>query len=324
MSDFSKTFSVGEGISFGDDVVGIVFGTTNPSIAGEIAPTGTLFLRTDGTLFQKIGSPDTDWTLIASAASDQLVRVTTSDTTSDFLDSKLVIGSPTTIALTVKNPGGNETLTIDLNAALDDLTDVVISPPTSNNTIKFSTEGSPPVNKWINVAGVSAPPPGSFGVVQLFLGPITKVSGTTKIAKDNTTPLITEGTEIWSQTITPTLVGSPRNTIRVRTNFTFSSSNASLELVVAIFRDTTCIGVAISATSNNNTGFAISTSFYDRDATPDVEHTYSCRVGRTGNNGTWFINQISNFLDAFPVGSPATTLLTELNAFLVEEIGENV
>ena len=69
MSDFSKTFSVDEGISFGDDVVGIVFGAGNPSTIGEIAPTGTLFLRTDGTLYQKTaGSPDTAWVLIASQA----------------------------------------------------------------------------------------------------------------------------------------------------------------------------------------------------------------------------------------------------------------
>lgn len=42
---------------------------------------------------------------------DQLVRITNADTTSGFLDNKLVAG--TNITLTVNNPGGNETLTID-------------------------------------------------------------------------------------------------------------------------------------------------------------------------------------------------------------------
>ena len=194
--------------------------------------------------------------------------------------------------------------------------------PINNNTLKFTTTGSPPLNQWINVSGVAAAPSGSFGVIQLFWGPISGVSGTTKISKDDTTPLISEGTEIWSQSITPT-VGSPATTVRARTNFTFSSSNSALEIVIAVFRDSTCIGVGVSSTSNNNSGFSVSTSFYDPNATPGFEHTYSCRVGRTGNNGTWYINQISGFTDAFPGGSPVVGLLTEQNAFLVEEIGEN-
>ena len=205
---------------------------------------------------------------------------------------------------------------------IDQLGDVIISGVNNNNTLKFTTAGSPPINQWTNIAGLAAAPSGSFGVIQLFWGPISGVSGTTKIAKDNTTPLISEGTEIWSQVITPT-AGSPATTIRARTNFTFSSSNSALELVIAVFRDSICIGVGVTSTSNNNSGFAVSTSFYDPNSTPEVEHTYSARVGRTGNNGTWYINQISGFTDAFPAGSPAVGLLTEQNAFLVEEIGEN-
>jgi len=78
----------------------------------------------------------------AGAASDQLVRVTASDTTSGFLASKLVIESPATISLTVKNPAGNETLAIDLDAELDDLNDVNSSAATSGQVLTFT--GSPP------------------------------------------------------------------------------------------------------------------------------------------------------------------------------------
>ena len=248
------------------------------------------------------------------------------DITTPRQDQALVIRGDPTLSTTVSNEGSPPipTLTVDWSASINDLTNVIAGSPGGNRTLKFSKEGSPPINKWVVVPGLTAPPAGSSGVIQLFWGPINGIAGTTKIPKDDTTPLITEGTEIWSQQITPT-GGSPKTTVRARTNFTFSSSNAALELIIAVFRDNNCIGVGVSSTSDNNSGFSVSTSFYDPNAQPGVTHTYSARVGRTGNNGTWYVNQISGDTDAFPLaGSPIPGFLVEQNAFLVEEIGTNL
>lgn len=61
MADVSKFFSVIDGISF-DDNIGTFYGSNDPSIgAGETAPIGSVYFRTNGISYRKFGSNDTDW-----------------------------------------------------------------------------------------------------------------------------------------------------------------------------------------------------------------------------------------------------------------------
>lgn len=60
MADINLAFNVEQGIALGD-TVGIFYGNTDPSIIGEAAPIGSLYLKTDGTIWSKIGTQDTDW-----------------------------------------------------------------------------------------------------------------------------------------------------------------------------------------------------------------------------------------------------------------------
>lgn len=65
MADITNVFVADNGISlclgFNDDVE-IFTGPNNPSVnPGEAAPTGSLWLRTSGNLYMKVGPGDTEW-----------------------------------------------------------------------------------------------------------------------------------------------------------------------------------------------------------------------------------------------------------------------
>ena len=60
MADITHAFNVETGLALGD-TVGIFHGSADPSVGGEAAPVGSLYLRTDGTLWSKIGVNDVDW-----------------------------------------------------------------------------------------------------------------------------------------------------------------------------------------------------------------------------------------------------------------------
>lgn len=66
MADINSAFTTYNGISL-DDIVGLFQGTDDPtSGAGEAAPVGSLFLRTNGELYQKTGAADTAWTQLGA------------------------------------------------------------------------------------------------------------------------------------------------------------------------------------------------------------------------------------------------------------------
>jgi len=157
---------------------------------------------------------------------------------------------------------------------------------------------------------IPTPTSGSSGkLLQVKMGDIPAQSGTTKIPKDSSVPLITEGSEIWSQTFTPTNTAS---VIRINTNVTASFSEDKKNIVFAVFRDNVCIGTALQNITKKKSGFVVSLSVTDLPNTI-TSVTYSVRVGRTGNNDVWYINDIHNTPNAF-----GGTLIN--NGYSVEEL----
>lgn len=187
---------------------------------------------------------------------------------------------------------------------LDSHTDVTITSVLDNHTLKFDSG----TGQWVNILGVPVPGAGGAIVSQLFWGPIPSVVGTTIIPRDVTLPLITEGTELWSQSMT---LNETTSTVRIATNCTTSSSSASIEFIFAVFRDSLCIGTAVNATSNKDSGFAVSFEMYDEPGV-DGPVTYSVRVGKSGGGGTWSINEVGGV--ALYAGTMAN------NSFSIEEI----
>lgn len=111
MADISLSFNAEGGISL-DDLVGIFTGTIDPSVSGEVAPLGSIFVRQSGQLYQKVGPQSTDWIRFTQGLGEG-VKISATDTTSGYLNSKLLVSSALTKALA--NSGANETITIDLS-----------------------------------------------------------------------------------------------------------------------------------------------------------------------------------------------------------------
>ncbi len=93
-----------------DDKLLIFGGDDNPSVTQEIAPMGSLYLRTSGQLFIKTGVNDTEWSIMP--IEDRKVSISAFDVSPDYLNSKLTYS--TNLNKTIINIGGNEQLLIDL------------------------------------------------------------------------------------------------------------------------------------------------------------------------------------------------------------------
>jgi hypothetical protein len=84
-----------------------------------------------------------------STVSSGKVRVSSADTTPDYLSSKITAG--TGIIINTLNPGANEELEIEVDSsvltfALDDLTDVIITAPADKDELYYDSGTS----KWVN------------------------------------------------------------------------------------------------------------------------------------------------------------------------------
>jgi len=88
---FSRLFSVGDGISLGNnDEVGIIYGPNNPSIDGQSAPIGSLFLQSNAT-WRKVGPKDIDWVVLFGTEYQRTESLNISTTSSNTFQSKLTL-----------------------------------------------------------------------------------------------------------------------------------------------------------------------------------------------------------------------------------------
>ena len=188
--------------------------------------------------------------------------------------------------------------------SVENLSNTIITAPAGTQKLQF--DGA----NWVNVNDVITPPAGSEKVIQLRWNPITPLSGTASLPVTSGLPLITDGVEIWSDTLDIQTIGS---TVRVTTSVTFTASTSSMEFVFVVYRGTTPVGAATTATVNKDEGIIVTFVVYDVPATTG-DTVYSCRVGKNGGPGTWYVNDLP---------SPATPLggLLAQGAYTIEEIG---
>ena len=185
---------------------------------------------------------------------------------------------------------------------VDNLNDVVLTTPNDGDILVYH----PGTDTWDNHPLVIG---GSGRLIQVQFGPIPALASTVSIPIGLTAPLITDGVEIWSQSLTPQFVDSD---IRLQTSFSFDIASNNTELVVAFFRDSICIGTAIATGTTKKFNTQFSTTMYDAPLTTSPV-VYSCRVGK--NTGTTFyINRTQQSVAAL-----GGTL--ESQAYTVEEIG---
>lgn len=111
MADFSIFFDVENGITL-DGGLGVFSGSADPSVGGEDAPLGSLYIRDNGQLYQKVGVLTTDW-IRFSQGLGEAVKITALDTTSGYLNAKLQVSS--SLVKSVQNQGGDENILLDLS-----------------------------------------------------------------------------------------------------------------------------------------------------------------------------------------------------------------
>lgn len=111
MLDLKSLFLVENGLSFDDDVV-ILSGSIDPSLIGQAAPVGSLYIRTNGQLWQKFETNDVDWQLVSTEGTS--VKVSSTDTTTGFLNDKLTVSS-SLLKVVVPSLPGPQTLQLDLS-----------------------------------------------------------------------------------------------------------------------------------------------------------------------------------------------------------------
>jgi hypothetical protein len=123
-------------------------------------------------------------------------------------------------------------------------------------------------------------------VIAFYTGETSGMSGTGTIPYDNTTPQSTEGTQIWTKTVTP---ASANSKFVITQSFMVDSATSSKNITFALFRGTTCIYATSTyiATSGKLLNAAI--HCVDKPNTT-ANTTYSLRVG-INSSTTWYINQ---------------------------------
>lgn len=140
---------------------------------------------------------------------------------------------------------------------------------------------------WSQVSGVPSILPNLSNTVA-----VAGISGTSVIPFDNTTPLVTEGTQIASATCTPSDAASK---LAVQGALVVDCANSNRNLTIALFRDSTC--VAASSLNFISAGRPQIFSFFmvDDQAGPLLfgsSGVYSLRIG-INSSGTWYVNRMA-------------------------------
>lgn len=172
-------------------------------------------------------------------------------------------------------------------------TDTNITSPSVKQILVF--DGT----NWVakNVSFTGAPKVVAYGTVPAMYG-------TTRISYDNTTPVITEGTQLFSETVTPTTASS-----KMKISISVICAQSSKHSVFALFRDNICIGSSVMEPEGSDDPYVMSMLIVDE---PNVVApvTYSLRVGTTHYGGKWYVNKL---------GYDLLNGTLEKNGYVIEE-----
>ena len=119
-------------------------------------------------------------------------------------------------------------------------------------------------------------------------GAIAQISGNTIIPFSNATPLVTQGTQIFSATIVPTMLGSD---VVIDFSGTVDGSNTNSIITVALFRNNVFIGFCSTSPYSRGNSSPGSLALKVNDVvTSLVPITYSARIG-IDTAGTWYLGR---------------------------------
>ena len=116
--------------------------------------------------------------------------------------------------------------------------------------------------------------------------PVAKVVVLAVHVLSNSTPTVSNGTQVWSCSVKPQLDTSK---INLAGTFTFDSGLDSRTLIVMLFRGSVCIGVTEAYLAKLGRAVPVAFNITDSPASTATQ-TYSIRVG-INQTGTWYVNQ---------------------------------
>jgi hypothetical protein len=131
-------------------------------------------------------------------------------------------------------------------------------------------------------------------VVQIDTGSIPAVTTTGRIPFDTSVPSAFEGTQVFSTVFTPL---STTSSININLSCTVATSSSNVNVILALFRGTTCIAstVASFATKATNDMQSVSVNVTDIPASVAAQ-TYSLRVGASLASTTYVNTNNVNYL----------------------------
>ena len=178
-------------------------------------------------------------------------------------------------------------------AVYEDITWITPNPPTKAELDAYILADA-------GVIGSGSSPP-----IAVYSDYIPPRSGTTLIPYDKTVPLVTEGSQIWSQTVTP---ASAASRFIIRFDGFISSGSGTRYVTAAIFANNTCIGVSTQLASVANAPFQlVACAVTAPESTAPV--TYSIRMGNS-STAAWYIGQTVS--GTFGGAGTANVTMTEL------------
>jgi hypothetical protein len=189
---------------------------------------------------------------------------------------------------------GNPTLSLASDATLPGNAGIIVPVGTTAQRPASPTAGTTRYNsttntmEYYNGSTWSWAGTGAGKTIQVVTGTIGTSSANGQIPYDNTTPLSTEGFQLWSLAFTPLLAIS---TIVITINgFLTVNSAADVFVSGAIFNGTTCFGAQMLCFSTNTGEGANYVFTATQAAGSTVARTYSFRAG-ANSNVTVFYNQ---------------------------------
>ena len=136
-----------------------------------------------------------------------------------------------------------------------------------------------------SLSSITALPAGVGGkIIQSFATQIAYSNGTTGIPDDNTTPTNSEGTQIYSQAITPTS-SSSKVLLFYALQVAITVGSA---VVITAFRGSTCIGASTFLTPSGANSMINTAVCIDEPSTTSAT-TYTLRIGEKTDTGTWYV-----------------------------------
>lgn len=145
--------------------------------------------------------------------------------------------------------------------------------------------GGSPTLPWSQISGTPAILPNLSKIVS-----IAGISGTSLIPFDNTTPLVTEGTQIASATCTPSDAASK---LAMQGSLVIDCGTSNRNFTIAMFRDITCVAAASLNFVTAGRPQVFPFFMVDDQAGPLLfgsSAVYSLRIG-VNTSATWYVNR---------------------------------